>query len=78
MSQININLSPEVESALDRLMRLRRFRTKSEAIRVAIQEGLERASRAAPVSDFKAWRGLALRAPVIPTPRFATDESLWE
>jgi hypothetical protein len=76
--QININLTPELESALERFMRLRHFRTKSEAVRVAIQEGLERASRAAPVGDFKAWRGLALRAPVNPTPRFPSDETLWE
>jgi hypothetical protein len=30
------------------------------------------------VADFKAWRGLALRAPVNPTPRFPIDETLWE
>ena len=76
--QIHINLSAELESALDRFMRLRHFRTKSEAVRVAIQEGLERASHAGSVSAFQAWRGLALRAPVNPTPRFPSDETPWE
>ena len=46
MSQINLHTTPTFERALARLMRLRRIGTKSEAIRLAVEE-LPRASAAA-------------------------------
>ena len=59
MSQLNINLSGEFEEALERLMRLRRIRTKSDAIRLAIQESLERALAETRDYDFTGLVGRA-------------------
>jgi hypothetical protein len=77
MGQININVTPEFEAALVRLMRLRGIRTKSEAIREAVAQSAERAKCAAPVEDFSGWIGAALRAPLNPSPRFAGHDDLW-
>ena len=77
MGQININVTPEFEAALVRLMRLRGIRSKSEAIREAVAESAERATRAAPVADFSPWIGAALKAPLNRSPRFATHVDLW-
>jgi hypothetical protein len=77
MGQININMTPEFEAALERLMRLRGIRSKSEAIREAVAESADRAREAAPVEDFSDWIGAALRAPLNPSPRFADEDDLW-
>ena len=77
MGQININVTPEFEAALVRLMRLRGIRSKSQAIREAVAESAERATCAAPVQDFSGWIGAALTAPLNPSPRFAGDDDLW-
>ena len=45
MSQINVHLTAEFEQALAELMRLRQIKTKSDAIRAAVQEALERERR---------------------------------
>lgn len=77
MGQININLTPEFEAALERLMRLRKIRSKSEAIREAVAECAARSGPAEPVKDFKAWIGAALAAPLNPDPRFENEDDLW-
>lgn len=76
MSQINLHVTPAFERALARLMRLRQFATKSEAIRVAVEEAAGRAARPR-ATDFAAWRGLGKRAAVNPKPRFRSDDDLW-
>jgi Arc/MetJ-type ribon-helix-helix transcriptional regulator len=78
MAQLNLNLTPEFASTLERFMRLRNFHTKSEAIRTAVEEGLERAARPRSRTSFRSLRGLGLCAPLNPEPRFPTDDSLWE
>ncbi len=78
MAQLNLNVTPEFASALERFMRLRNFHTKSEAIRAAVEEGLERAARPRSPATFRSLRGLGLAAPLNPEPRFPTDDSLWE
>ncbi len=30
------------------------------------------------IADFRSWLGLGLRAPMNPTPRFKSDDDLWE
>ena len=77
MAQINLHASTAFERALARFMRVRGIRTKSEAIRIAVQECLERACRSGATTDFKAWVGLAKRAPLNPEPRFRSDDDLW-
>ncbi len=78
MAQMNLHLTPEFERDLARLMTLRGIRTKSEAVRVAVREGVERARREAGArADFAAWKGSALGAAVNPEPRFAGDDDLW-
>jgi hypothetical protein len=77
VSQLNLNMTPELEEALKRFMRLRGIRTKSEALRVAVREGVERSIGAAPRASFASWLGAAARAPENPNPRFATDDDLW-
>lgn len=79
MSQINLRVRPAFEKALARFMKVRGFSTKSEAIRVAVAEGLERAlGDRSQVADFHSWRGAALRVPPNPNPRFASDDDLWK
>jgi hypothetical protein len=79
MSQLNIQLTPDFERRLTRLMRVRGLKTKSEAVRVAVQETLERSlTEAKPRTDFRTWIGLGRRAPLNPNPRFRSDDDLWE
>jgi hypothetical protein len=77
VAQLNINVNPEFEEALSRFMRLRGIGTKSEALRVAIREGVERSISQAPRASFASWLGAATRAPENPSPRFHTDSDLW-
>ena len=77
MAQLNLNMTPEFEEALRRFMRLRGIRAKSEAIRVAVREGVERSIGAVGRSSFAPWLGAAARAPENPKPRFASDSDLW-
>lgn len=57
MAQINLHVTPEFEEALELLMRARRLRSKSEAIRHAVQEAAA-PYRAAPARDFSLLQGL--------------------
>lgn len=78
MSQLNLHMTPSLENALGKFMRLRRIRTKSEAVRVALHEGLERALTQCPSADFRTWVGLAKQAPINTTPRFHDHDELWK
>lgn len=77
MPQLNLHLTPEFERNLLEYMRLRHLRTKSEAVRQAIRESLEREHRRRQTPDFTTWVGLANRAPLNPAPRFRSDDDLW-
>lgn len=77
MPQINIHLTSEFEQALAEYMRLRRIKTKSDAIRLAVLEGLERERRGREAPDFSQWLGLAKGVPENPHPRFRSDDDLW-
>ncbi len=76
MSQLNINMTPEFETALKRLMQARGLKSKTEAVRLAVREALERA-RPAGKTDFTSWIGLGNAAPGNPRPRFPSDDALW-
>lgn len=77
MAQLNINLTPEFERDLALFMRMRNIRTKSEAIRTAVREGVQRSQRASPQVDFSSWIGMARGRKRGRRPRFRTDDDLW-
>ncbi len=77
MPQLNIHLTPEFQRSLAEYMRLRHLKTKSDAIRQAIREALERERSRRQTPDFTTWVGLGNRAPLSPHPRFRSDDDLW-
>ena len=78
MAQTNTHLKPDFAEDLAKFMKLRDVPTKSEAIRVAVREGVERLTRARKQHpDFRTWSGRALKAAVNPHPRFQSDDDLW-
>jgi Arc/MetJ-type ribon-helix-helix transcriptional regulator len=77
MSQINLNVTPDFEARLARLMRRRGFATKSDAIRAAVAEALEREEGDAARTDFATWLGLGNQALRKRKLRFPTDDDLW-
>jgi Arc/MetJ-type ribon-helix-helix transcriptional regulator len=77
MSQINIHLTGELEQTLAEFMRLRQIKTKSDAIRAALQEALEREQRRRETPDFSLWVGLGTQAPENSSPRFRSADDLW-
>jgi Arc/MetJ-type ribon-helix-helix transcriptional regulator len=78
MAQLNVHVTPEFEEALARLVRLRKLASKSEAVRVAVRETLERETQRAGGPDFRSWIGAARKVPLNPRPRFRSDDDLWE
>jgi Arc/MetJ-type ribon-helix-helix transcriptional regulator len=76
MRQININVTPEFERDLRRLIRLRKYKTQSEAIRSAVHEAAKEQSKTQhpPLRDLL---GAALKAPLNPNPRFKSEDDLW-
>ncbi len=77
MTQINIHLNADIENRLKRFMQLRRISSKSEAVHIAIKEGLKQAETQAKVYDFGVWLGLAKQAPENSQPCFRSDDDLW-
>ena len=78
MGQFNMNIAPEFEKTLEEFMRVRKIKTKSEAIRTAVEEGLSHAKRSAQTTDFEQWLGLGLSEAPNPTPLFSSDSELWK
>ncbi len=78
MGQLNMNTNEAFERNLSRFMKLRGIATKSEAIRVAIQEGVENALEKRKKPDFDAWLGAGLGPGLNPNPKFASDDDLWK
>lgn len=78
MSQLNIHLTPDFEQALSEYMKLKRVKTKSDAVRLAVQEAVQRERGLPVVPDFSRWIGLALQVPGNPNPRFRSDDDLWK
>jgi hypothetical protein len=78
MGQLNMHVTQEFEQALAELMRRRGLATKSEAIRVAVQEAVARLRRERQRADFRDWLGAGLAVPPNSKPRFRSDDDLWQ
>jgi hypothetical protein len=77
MSQLNVHVTPSFEKDLNKFMQLRHINTKSEAIRVAIKEGILRAEAHPKPVDFTSWLGMATQVPVNKKAKFSSDDDLW-
>jgi len=77
MSQLNIHVTPGFEKDLSKYMKLKHIQTKSEAIRVAIKEGILHASAQTKPVDFSDWVGLGLKVPMNKKTKFSSDDDLW-
>jgi Arc/MetJ-type ribon-helix-helix transcriptional regulator len=77
MRQLNINVTPEFERDLTRLMKTRNIRSKSEALRIAVQEAADRAQGDRGFSAFTELLGAGLNGPSNPRPRFKSEDDLW-
>jgi hypothetical protein len=77
MSQLNIHITPVFEETLEKFMRIRKIRTRSDAIRIAVAEALER-TLPSQKPDFSSWLGCANTAPLNPAPRFGSEDDLWD
>jgi hypothetical protein len=75
MAQINLHVTPEFESQLAVLMRLRAIPSKSEAIRMAVAEQAKAAQMSHLRRDFSALVGLIKP---MQRARFENDAALWE
>lgn len=77
MSQLNIHLTPSFEKDLHKFMRLRHIKTKSEAIRIAIKEGIKHSMAFSKVANFTSWLGVANEVPTNKKTKFTSDNDLW-
>ena len=77
MSQLNVHVTPDFQRELTEYMRIRRLKTKSEAVRQAVHEALDHERRERQTADFGSWLGLGNRAPRSGNPRFSSDDDLW-
>lgn len=77
MSQLNINMTPDFEKDLRQYMKKQGLSRKSDAIRQALHEAVDQLKGRKAGIDFRTWRGIALKAPLNPRPRFKTEDDLW-
>lgn len=77
MAQLNLNMTPEFEKDLNKLMKNRRFKTKAETIRTAIKECLDRSNQKKHAINFESWIGMGNKKPVSKNPKLTSDDDLW-
>jgi len=78
MAQLNIHITEEFEKALLSYMRIRGLKTKSEAVRQAVREGLALAVAQQRMIDHSQWIGIGNQAPQNDDRRFSSEDELWE
>jgi Arc/MetJ-type ribon-helix-helix transcriptional regulator len=78
MAQLNINLTTEFQENLDKLIRLRGFTSKSEAVRIAVWEAVERETAQKTKVDWRTLLGWAKQFPENPQAKPIADDDLWE
>ena len=77
MSQVNINVDEEFLKKLNQLMIYWSCKNKSETIRTAVDNCLERELRKPSQTDFNSWIGLGSVGDNNPSPMFSSHEALW-
>jgi hypothetical protein len=78
MTQLNIHMTATFEKDLLKFMKIRHIPTKSEAIRIAIKEGLEHTAGRLKAPDFSEWAGLGKEVPQNKKLKFKSDDDLWK
>lgn len=78
MTQLNIHMTQVFEKELLKFMKLRHITTKTEAVKVAIREGLEHSIGHLKSTDFSQWVGLGNQAPIKKKVKFHSDDDLWK
>jgi hypothetical protein len=78
MTQLNIRLTAEFNRNLRKFMKVRHIKSKAEAIRAAIKEGLNWVTAHEKSLDFSKWLGLAKEASINNKSRFNSDDDLWK
>ena len=77
MSQLNIHMTPRFARALSRFMKARGIKTKSEAVRTAVEEALNRETAIA-ATNWSEMLGIANKGPLKPKDQWLTEDELWE
>jgi len=76
MSQLNIHVSAAFEQKLKRFMRLRGIKTKSDAVRTAVDDALRLAQKA-PTVPLRDLLGAAKLLRQRPRGEWLSDDDLW-
>jgi hypothetical protein len=75
MRRLHLNVTPEFERDLQRLMELRGIKRKSDALRAALREAVIRSNREG-ASDYRTWLGTGWKSS-LNNLRFLSDNDLW-
>ncbi len=78
MAQINLNVTPEFERNLRKLMKARNISNKTQAIRLLFAEAVEALKKSRPKVDYLTWLGMAKGLEQNPRPKFQTHDDLWK
>lgn len=77
MPDLHIPLTPELEATLSEYMRLRQLSSRAEAVRLALLEAVGEQVKV-PKADLSLLYGLGLKGSENLTPKFLSDDDLWE
>ena len=75
MKQLNLNVTPEFDQNLRVFMKREGILNKSDAIRRAVREAVEKSPSGE--TDFRSWIGMGLKEPLNRRPRFRSEDELW-
>lgn len=77
MSQLNIEVSPDFWEKLKKFMDLRGIANRSDAVRLAVEEALEKTNEKPKVS-WKQLLGAGLVGELQPRDQWMTEDKLWD
>lgn len=78
MAQLNLQLTKKFLADLKRYMQLSGIRTKSEAIRTAVERSLLELTAKKKRTEFRGWLGIGLRTTPRKVVRFKDEDDLWQ
>jgi hypothetical protein len=76
MGQLNIHMSPAFEQKLRRFMKVRQIKTKSDAVRTAVDEALQLAQKT-PTVNLRDLFGAGKQLPQRPRKSWLKEDDLW-